>query len=396
MPKRITYLMAMIVLFPVFIYSQKIPRFDFSNFSVFSIERQILQLLNTEREKRELPPLESFPGLVRLARAHSCDMAQHGRLTHDSSDGKTYPDRLVEAGLYFLGCGENAAFSETFASRIIHQSLMDSPQHRENMLNPDFDRIGIGVIYQRDKGFFITQDFLLSFPKKPVEEIKQKIKKLLTEERETQGLPALHFSPKLDKFAADYIRRDAEGKAPGKAPEILEHMTVFIARTPEIDKIEEDIKKIARDEYSSAGLEIAFGRSGKNIGGEYTAALLLVNKDIMADLSSHSLREELLGRINTIRSRKGRKKLTFDTLLSQQAEMIASRYPVNPRVRIAMATGMRSDQLVIYSTNDPLSLSASTEEIISSGRFHTVGIGIVIDPNPDSPENTYWITIILD
>ena len=50
MLKRITYLMAMIVLFSAFIHSQEIPWFDFSNFSVYSIEKQVLQLLNTERK----------------------------------------------------------------------------------------------------------------------------------------------------------------------------------------------------------------------------------------------------------------------------------------------------------------------------------------------------------
>jgi hypothetical protein len=50
----------------------------------------------------------------------------------------------------------------------------------------------------------------------------------------------------------------------------------------------------------------------------------------------------------------------------------------------------------MYSTNDPFSISASTEERIIHTRFHTIGIGIITDPNPDSTETTYWITLIFD
>jgi hypothetical protein len=56
---------------------------------------------------------------------------------------------------------------------------------------------------------------------------------------------------------------------------------------------------------------------------------------------------------------------------------------------------MRSDQLVMYNTSDPLWFTESTMKKIESKRFYTVGIGIVIDPNPDSPERAYWITLIL-
>ncbi|MFC2166119.1 CAP domain-containing protein, partial [Acidobacteriota bacterium] len=348
-----------------------------------------------EREDQGLSPLEILPELITLARDHCRDMAQQNRLSHDSSDGKTYPDRLVGAGLYFLEGGENAAFSETFSSQLIHQSLLDSPEHRENILSPSFDQVGIGVIYKRDRGFYITQDFLRSFPRKSEEEIALEVKELLAEEREKQELPPLRFTSELDKLAADYTQQKAEGKVMSKIPEKLGYGTVFISRTPEIEGIEEDIKKIARDKYSSAGLGITFGRSAKNIGGEYVLVLLLVNKDKTVNLSKTSLRDQLFERMNRIRYEKGRSKLTFNTSLSYEAELIASHLRINPRVQIALPPGMRPDQLVTYSTNDPLNLSASTKDGLISDRFRTVGIGIVIDPN-NKPELTYWITLIFD
>jgi len=124
--------------------------------------------------------------------------------------------------------------------------------------------------------------------------------------------------------------------------------------------------------------------------------LLLASKDKTVNLSKESLRDQLFEKMNQIRQERGRTKLAFNTSLSNQADLIASHLRINPRIRIALPPGMRSDQLVMYSTNDPFSLSASTEERIHSARFHTVGIGIIIDPNPDKPEQTYWIALIFD
>jgi len=396
LPKRIAFIIGLIGLSPIFIHSQKTPYFDLSKFSVYTIEEQVFRLLNEERESRGLSPLETLPELVTLARNHSQDMARQGRLTHDSSDGKTYSDRLVEAGLYFLGNGENGAFSKTFSSRLIHQSLLSSPEHRENILNPNFDQVGIGVFYQKDKGFFVTQDFLRSFPKMTAKEFKQHIIALMNKERKRRNLPLLYFSPELEELAAEFTQRKTEGLDSEKIPDHLGYTKLFTCRTPNIDEIEEDIKRIVRDKFTGAGLEVIFSRSEKNIGGEYLVALLLTGEDKRAAMSAENLREQILVRINRIRKKQARKELTLDTSLCQQAEVIASHLRINPHVRIAMAPRMRSDQLVMFSTNDPFGFSASTEERIGSSRFHTVGIGIVIDPNPDTPEKKYWITLIFD
>lgn len=113
---------------------------------VSSIEKGLLEHVNQERMKRNLVPLVSVADLSSLALRHSQDMASHGKIGHVSTTGQSYLGRLAEADFYFIKIGENVAVSETFRDDIIHQKLMASPEHKENILDPDFDRIGIGIV----------------------------------------------------------------------------------------------------------------------------------------------------------------------------------------------------------------------------------------------------------
>lgn len=36
---------------------------------------------------------------------------------------------------------------------------MESPGHRENLLNPAYTHLGVGVAYSREHGWYLTQNF---------------------------------------------------------------------------------------------------------------------------------------------------------------------------------------------------------------------------------------------
>lgn len=91
--------------------------------------------------------------LTILARRHSQDMASLSRLSHFSTSGKSYLERLVAEALYFADIGENVAFSETFRADIIHHSLMESQEHRRNILTPSFDLVGIDILFGKSPQF---------------------------------------------------------------------------------------------------------------------------------------------------------------------------------------------------------------------------------------------------
>ena len=66
------------------------------------------------------------------------------------------------AGLDYHKVGECIALNSSI--RAAHGSLMESPAHRENILDPDFRFVGIGVVRQtvgtgRDVQYLVTEDF---------------------------------------------------------------------------------------------------------------------------------------------------------------------------------------------------------------------------------------------
>lgn len=121
-------------------------------------ERRMFQLVNAARVKANLTSLVPDQQLQEAARAHSKDMYLRHYFSHLTPDRKSPFDRLRDQGLKFVSAGENIAFGQEVESA--QASLMQSPDHRANIMNPDFRRVGIGI-YRGVGGYgeMYTQDF---------------------------------------------------------------------------------------------------------------------------------------------------------------------------------------------------------------------------------------------
>ena len=84
-------------------------RIESRNQALEAMERRLFGLTNAVRREHGFPPLRQSAELTALARRHSSDMAGHQRLSHESTNGESYEDRLVGAGFFFSAGGENAA-----------------------------------------------------------------------------------------------------------------------------------------------------------------------------------------------------------------------------------------------------------------------------------------------
>jgi len=121
------------------------------------LEKQMLDLVNQERQAAGLEPLAPDPELTEVARRHSADMFARGYFAHDTPEGKTPFDRMNDAGVRFLTAGENLALAPTIP--VAHTGLMNSPGHRANILRPQFGRVGIGVMDGGMRGLMVSQEF---------------------------------------------------------------------------------------------------------------------------------------------------------------------------------------------------------------------------------------------
>lgn len=121
-------------------------------------ERELVNLVNAERAKAGLPALQVDLRLVATARVKSQDMITYNYFSHDSARLGSPFDQMKAAGITYRTAGENIAGNRTVAGA--HQSLMNSPGHRANILSTKFTKIGIGIMKGGPYGMMFTQQFI--------------------------------------------------------------------------------------------------------------------------------------------------------------------------------------------------------------------------------------------
>jgi uncharacterized protein YkwD len=117
------------------------------------IERKVFRFTNEVRQKHDLNPLEEDDTLNDIAREHSDDMLKRNYFSHVSPDGESLKDRVIPAYSRALSrTGENIWSGHGYdysdssrMARVIVDSWMSSPGHRANILNPDYNYLGVGV-----------------------------------------------------------------------------------------------------------------------------------------------------------------------------------------------------------------------------------------------------------
>lgn len=120
-------------------------------------EQRMLALVNQERVKQGLRPLQFDDQLRDVARAHSMEMFELGYFAHNSPVTGTPFDRMRKAGIRFVVAGENLAYAPNI--QIAHEGLINSPGHRANILRAEFGKVGIGVIKSEFRGSMFSQEF---------------------------------------------------------------------------------------------------------------------------------------------------------------------------------------------------------------------------------------------
>ena len=120
-------------------------------------ENAMLMLVNDERRKVGVKELTWAKDIVPVSRAHAKDMWERQYFSHISPEGYDVGDRLIKAGIKFEIAGENLAMAPTLATA--HNGLMNSEGHRKNILDPEFVKVGIGVIDNGIYGKMFVQVF---------------------------------------------------------------------------------------------------------------------------------------------------------------------------------------------------------------------------------------------
>jgi uncharacterized protein YkwD len=141
------------------------------NYTEAEAEALIIVLVNDERQQFDLSTLSEDPFLTSLAREHSISMVENNFFGHERYPGErdfTYgqpcgtirgenlakiPTKQVIPGPY-LSLQEVCEWAVSL--------WMDSPGHRENILEPRYTETGVGVSFSEEGAFvylYITQIF---------------------------------------------------------------------------------------------------------------------------------------------------------------------------------------------------------------------------------------------
>jgi len=151
---------------------------------LIAIEQAVFALTNQERQQQGLSALQWDPALASVARGHSQEMAATNFFSHTNPAGQDPTERAVAAGYpvrrdlggmrYSIGIAENIDKMPTGnvvghgyvgndpqnIARAMVQAWMNSQGHRENILNAQYARIGVGVAYDGTLYYLGTQDFI--------------------------------------------------------------------------------------------------------------------------------------------------------------------------------------------------------------------------------------------
>ena len=129
-----------------------------AGYELNAMEQKAVLLLNEDRRSAGLEPLKINLKLSKLAADYSLDMNKRRFFSHIDPDGKDPFERMAAIGVDFPNAGENIALSPDVETA--HKMLMDSPLHKENILNPKFTEIGVGVRSNSRGGVYLVQEFI--------------------------------------------------------------------------------------------------------------------------------------------------------------------------------------------------------------------------------------------
>jgi uncharacterized protein YkwD len=137
-----------------------------SGASLSIMVRNIEHYTNQERLKRGLVGFSTSPALAFLANGQSRNMCQAGQLIHESdrfpSGWKKFEQKLKRVGI--RSGGENIAYYTTLKdpekwARLVVRGWMNSPEHRKNILNPEYRYLGVGLEPCSNRIVYATQVF---------------------------------------------------------------------------------------------------------------------------------------------------------------------------------------------------------------------------------------------
>ena len=129
-----------------------------ANITLTADEKQMVALVNKARIQNKVPPLKVDMQVTNVARIKAQEMITKKYFSHTSPKYGSPFAMLKSFGVRYVAAGENIAGNSNVANA--QSSLMKSPGHRKNILNPAYNYVGIGIKNGGPYGKMISQMFI--------------------------------------------------------------------------------------------------------------------------------------------------------------------------------------------------------------------------------------------
>lgn len=106
---------------------------------------ELLQDTNRERTTHNQDGLRLSSKLSAAAQSKANDMVTRNYWSHDTPDGDKPWKFIQRSGYDYYAAGENLAYGFTNSASTI-TGWMNSQEHRANLLNPDYQEVGFGIM----------------------------------------------------------------------------------------------------------------------------------------------------------------------------------------------------------------------------------------------------------
>ena len=236
-------------------------------------EQRLYSLINQERVKEGLPPLQFDERLARAARKHTQVMVQNDSLSHQLDGEEALQLRVSDENVRCDRDAENIALDSDL--EVAHVMLMQSPPHRANILSPQFNAVGIGIL-KSDELFYITEDFAHVLPNYSEPEADAVAQQAIGEYAKSQGVPEPKRKPlpQLRQMACAMALDDKLDSK--KASEITAVSSAVAWNASDLEKLPASLQKLLAKPLSSGySLGVCFAPSVTHPGGVYWLVLVI-------------------------------------------------------------------------------------------------------------------------
>ena len=200
---------------------------------------------NNQRSNNGELPLVSSVLLDAVAESKLNDMFKNQYFAHEASNGDQVGDLAEQFGYKYLLIGENLAYGDFKNDEALVEAWMDSPGHRENILNGSYTELGVAVgrgVFEGRETWLAVQSFGAPYSLCDIvdESLLQSIEDGRDELKEREA-------------ALTEMREDIESTYPKSGPEYNEKVNTYNALVNEYNNLIKEVNswvKIYNDQVA--------------------------------------------------------------------------------------------------------------------------------------------------